>query len=372
MGRRKDYSEIESKMRINLSEKARSIIQDDMELFEVKSPSAFINTIYSNFHVIAKSSINQYLKRKEMEYRKIFSNSKIEKNTIEETIHLLLQEESNSLKRLLSDYKKTEYGQVGKIYYINKSNTAILQKEFADVLSLPAKERGFYISPSQYMKCLIEEYCNLPFYNRELIFKRDVYLKLQQACEFGNIITIATKSRGGLKHFRVKPYCIMSDSLKTRSYLACLSVSDGHMETEPEVSGFALHRIEIPESQEFEHFVFTESEKREITQQLTSNSIQYLREKQSRIVVKLTPRGKDTYQRKITSRPVRNREESTDYVYVFYCSEMQAYNYFFIFGRDAEILEPASLRDKFIYKYSEAHSTYISTRFQTQDRRQQN
>ena len=44
--------------------------------------------------------------------------------------------------------------------------------------------------------------------------------------------------------------------------------------------------------------------------------------------------------------------------YVFYCTQQQAEYYFFKFGKDAEILEPATLRSRFQKLYLEAAGKY--------------
>ena len=50
--------------------------------------------------------------------------------------------------------------------------------------------------------------------------------------------------------------------------------------------------------------------------------------------------------------------ESSGDIYVFRCSLLQAYNYFFPFGKEAEILEPQRLRDRFIKGYNNGATKY--------------
>ena len=74
-----------------------------------------------------------------------------------------------------------------------------------------------------------------------------------------------------------------------------------------------------------------------------------------RVVVKLTERGQKSYKTKLYSRPAKEPESSGD-TYVFYCSPLQAYNYFFPFGKEAKIIEPTSLREKFKNSYKIIYS----------------
>ena len=76
------------------------------------------------------------------------------------------------------------------------------------------------------------------------------------------------------------------------------------------------------------------------------------------IGAKKKEKGTQTFLKKLHSRPVKNEEKSTEYEYVFDCSELQAYNYFFSFGADAEILSPPSLRQKFADSYAAASKLY--------------
>lgn len=67
---------------------------------------------------------------------------------------------------------------------------------------------------------------------------------------------------------------------------------------------------------------------------------------------------KENY-RKIESNGVGGKEpESSGDIYVFRCSLLQAYNYFFPFGKEAEILEPQRLRDRFIKGYNNGATKY--------------
>lgn len=87
-----------------------------------------------------------------------------------------------------------------------------------------------------------------------------------------------------------------------------------------------------------------------------------------KVVVKLTERGQKSYKTKLYSRPAKEPESSGD-TYVFYCSPLQAYNYFFLsakkqrlsnkqaFARDLKIAITTVLIDtgrKYIRTYSDA------------------
>ena len=84
----------------------------------------------------------------------------------------------------------------------------------------------------------------------------------------------------------------------------------------------------------------------------------YLVGKPEHIKVKLTKNGKRAYQARFYSRPEKIESLSTDDVYVFDCTQLQIYNYFFSFGSDAEIISPVELREKFKRTLREALKIY--------------
>lgn len=102
--------------------------------------------------------------------------------------------------------------------------------------------------------------------------------------------------------------------------------------------------------------------KHEITNietQIANYSPAYLIGKPEQIKVKLTKKGKQSYQSRLYSRPEKIESLSTDDVYVFNCTQQQIYNYFFSFGADAEIISPEYLRNRFRNAHEKALEKYL-------------
>jgi len=95
-----------------------------------------------------------------------------------------------------------------------------------------------------------------------------------------------------------------------------------------------------------------------IESQLSTYSPAYLVGKPEQIKVKLTPKGKRSYQSRLYSRPEKIEVLSTDDIYVFDCTPQQVFNYFFSFGADAEIISPEYLRNRFLNTYKQALTKY--------------
>lgn len=104
-------------------------------------------------------------------------------------------------------------------------------------------------------------------------------------------------------------------------------------------------------------FHLTKDDKIAIEKKLDDSSPAYLFGPNERVVVKLTERGQKSYKTKLYSRPVKEPESSGD-IYVFRCSLLQAYNYFFPFGKESESLEPQGLRERFINGYNDGAAKY--------------
>ena len=68
--------------------------------------------------------------------------------------------------------------------------------------------------------------------------------------------------------------------------------------------------------------------------------------------------GKQSYQKRLYSRPKKLESFSTDDIYVFDCTQLQAYNYFFSFGSEVEIISPDELRNKFQEELKKALKQY--------------
>ena len=76
------------------------------------------------------------------------------------------------------------------------------------------------------------------------------------------------------------------------------------------------------------------------------------------ILVRLTEDGVRKYQSQIYLRPSCSRAITGEGDYSFFCTPRQAEYYFFKFGKDAEILSPPGLRERFLSLYADALKTY--------------
>ena len=99
------------------------------------------------------------------------------------------------------------------------------------------------------------------------------------------------------------------------------------------------------------------SERTELAKIISSRGVQFMVGREADIVVKLTDEGLHKYHRQSHLRPVLI-EKKSDNTFLFQCTTAQAEFYFFKFGKDAEILSPSFLRNKFTKMYESALITY--------------
>lgn len=336
------------KIRISLSKKAMLTIEDDMTAFEVPKLTTFINHVISNFWDISESSIDNYLNNKELELKEKLSDSSIDSYSIEQVIQILLKDEK---KRLINKTASYDNGStVNKQYNINNNNYIFLTEE--------CTEDKYYATAAKYLKCLIEEYCQLPFIKRERIYKRSSYNTVENACKNHNVLKVKAFIDGTQKLLYVYPYMIMPDTLATQEYLVCY-VKNENKATGKYITSFSMARLQLQGSALKQTFRLTKDDIIAIEKKLADSSPAYLFGENERVVVKLTERGQKSYKTKLYSRPVKEPESSGDN-YVFYCTPLQAYNYFFPFGKEAKIIEPTSLSERFKNSYNDGADRYRS------------
>lgn len=342
------YINDQQKIRISMSRRASIVMSDDMRAFSVTKQAGFINTIIQNFHDSAKASLSLYLLKKRYEAERLFAASQLNEQSKRIAIEHMLRNEREKTVLELQEYLKEKH--VSKLYHINNANY--------EYLCYDCKEEEFYHEKAgAYIKCLLEEYAALPFIKRERIFKKEVYETVEYACRTNRIMQVRTYVYKERLTFYVYPYKIIPDPLCTQEYLACFTRTAEEASSQKKDASFSMARLEKPVVLKQQAFL-SKDDIAKIEEDLEKLSVAYLLGEPEEIRVRLTDRGKKSYQTRLYSRPDKDETRSTDEVYVFYCSEHQAYNYFFAFGPEAEVLSPPSLRDRMIKNYQSALQQY--------------
>lgn len=337
----------EQKIRIALSDTARITIGEDMNVFGVTKTATFINTVFANYRSEAKSSISLYLNQREMELDRLFSDTGLDSVSKKAAVKKLLSVEEQQIEKQIPEYTSSK-GE-SKLYHINDSNV--------DYLIEDCDEDQYYNRPGLYMRSVIEEYCSLPFIKRERIYKREIFDTIERACSERRILKIEVPYFGKKQLFYVYPYKIMPDPYHTQSYLVCYSRKADESDDNKIVASFTMAKINKL-TMLTKTFHLNKQEVSNIESQLINNSPAYLIGRPEQIRVRLTENGKRSYQSRLYSRPNKIEVLSKDDIYVFNCSHLQALNYFFPFGEDAEILSPETLRERFQNMHEKALKRY--------------
>lgn len=339
----------EQKIRIALSDRAKLIMAEDMDVFNTPKAATFVNTVFGNYKSEAKSSISLYLQQRKIELDRLFTGAKLDASSKKTAIDQILSVEKQEIRDKISEYSATK-GE-SKLYHINDNNVEYLLEE--------CDEEQYYSRPGTYIRSIIEEYCTLPFIKREHIYRKDIYETIERACTENRILKIKANYYGKDQLFYVYPYKIVPDPFHTQSYLVCYSRKAEDEEKDKIVASFSMARISSP-TVLTKTFHLNKQEIANIETQITNYSPAYLIGKPEQIKVKLTKKGKQSYQSRLYSRPEKIESLSSDDIYVFNCTQQQIFNYFFSFGADAEIISPEYLRNRFKNSHEKALKQYTT------------
>lgn len=337
----------EHKVRIALSERARMIMAEDMDVFHIKKPTTFINTVFRNYRGEAKSSINNYLDKKKEDLDRLFTEKHFnDKKIMSTVIDLLIQTQRQQLlDEIMTNYNSSESN--SRIYHIDIENYNYLIKD--------CLENEYYKRPGLYIRSVIEEYCSLPFIERERIYKKEIYDIVTSACKNHTILKIKTEYNGKPQLFYVYPYKIVADPFHTQSYLVCYSRKPEESIKDKILASFSMARLTKPTV--LKEFIPHPKDSKKIENILAKHSAAYLVGKSEQIEIKLTPKGKKSYQSRLYSRP-EIQSITSNGNYIFNCTPQQIFNYFFSFGPEAEIIRPKDLRTRFQNTYKNALTLY--------------
>lgn len=339
----------EQRVRINLSEHACLIMEEDMYQFDVKERSSFMNTVFRNYRMDAPASISIYLQNKRIQLREQLMSVITDSFELERTLSYLLEKEQQALTKRIKMEMCSRHS--GNSYRINNEN-------FAYLTSVECTDADYYNQrPGLYIKCILEEYSTLPFIEREKIYFSDMYNTAFDAIQTNTLLKVRTK---GDKLFHIYPYSMETDSLSSRLYLTGFSKGIAETGSSKTPASFRIPRLKSI-TRLRQNGRLTNEEKTEIKEAIKNKSVQFLLSNEEEIHVRLTKRGIQKYNNQLYLRPAKNKELSSEYVYVFNCTEQQAEYYFFKFGEDAEILKPETLRKRFIDMYQQAWKRYVSS-----------
>ena len=216
-----------------------------------------------------------------------------------------------------------------------------------------------------FLKTLLEDYAERPYLDRERIYFHDMIRTIQSAVKEKRQLKVvlypADHAVG--KTFFMKPFCLDVNRERRYRYLA------GYVQAYSPENGNGAWRMcsfrlaEIESCEQIDRSGALEPKQEEtVARKIREMGIEYLQDRETvKVVVKFTRAGERLYKRILELRPLyesRTEEEQGETTCTFRCPRYQARVYFYRFGGDARILEPADLADEFRTLYREAAERY--------------
>lgn len=229
---------------------------------------------------------------------------------------------------------------------LDKSSTEIMKTVDGETAS---RYEGF---ASRYISALMEKYASLPYVEREKVFFSDYIKKVYAAKEAGELLLISYKGRS----VRVIPYCVRMDEWSSYNYLIGYDADNTD-----KLVNFRIAYISSLNSRKNskEGYYITPEMENNILQKIDECGIQFITGKPIEIKVRLTSYGKSLYDHIVFMRPaIYKMPEPNDNEYTFFCTELQAENYFRRLYYHAEITSPKSLRKIFQKEARKLYTIY--------------
>ena len=200
---------------------------------------------------------------------------------------------------------------------------------------------------TQFIKCMIESYARTSFLEREkLILKKAVIEPIENAIHRNKAIKINFAGTD----IEISPYKIVPSKEGTFQYL--VGTVNG------EWKSYRLSRIKFLKTKGRAILPATDM----VNEILAEFGATFFGEQLIDIKIRFTSKGLLRYNYSVIHRPVHVKVEidakTNDFIYIFHCSEKQALYFFFSFANDVEILEPLSLRQRFIDLYRRGYEQY--------------
>ena len=331
----------DNKQRINLSQFACNIINDDMIAFGNNQITNFINVIIANFKHESEASISFVLEK--------------EKQKLEDSLVGYNNSQKELIIKSLLTLRKKDLIQKFSSFEKSKSYIVRLWNETVDYLTdaySECKEDKYYDGKvGKYLKAIIEDYATRSFQERERIYYYDRIKLINKAISEKRGLSI--KLLNG-NHFYIYPYKIASDPMSMYNYLVGYSLNDDEAKkqaTSMRISKIADIKLKGTGKR------LTKDDVKSLEETIRKKGVQFLTGSETLVVVQLTEKGKQRFVAQLHLRPerieIRNGNE-----YVFRCTPAQAEYYFLKFGKDAYIKEPEHLRNRMLKIYEKAYSRY--------------
>ena len=310
------------KYKIYLSEDTRSRLINDAELFEFTKKDETVN-LNAFLKILIVNYFDQYRHDSEALLNNIMSD-------LTEMTSISDADAAHLADKIVSTYIKNDRISNSK----NIAVTLTVSGSSYDIIRIIENNMLRDTSLSQYLKDMFNSYLSIPRSQRESIIFKDTYEDIEKALKESRVLTFTTTSSEDDKSFAVKPYFIAPSKEEQCNYLLCC---DARTRT-PHTFRISRIRSAFVTSDKFE----IDSELQKELQEKAIRSPQSVSKTVS-AVIKLNKYGVRKFKVVTKNRPLVSKIEGD--LYYFDWPELQLEEYFKRFGRDAIVIEPASLKE---------------------------
>lgn len=342
-------SSCETKQHIGFSQYAYNILKEDYALFnpdgKPDSWNTFLNKIiehYQDLHLYPADISSQF-----NAINRDYCHS------LQSVSNLTPKQEKNIKTHFKNAFVNT-YKTTLKSSYPNKlSKTFNLSPIITERLSNMegSIEAIIFSRPGKYLSAIFETYAREPFLDREKVILKEQFEKLTKAIKQSKCIRLIHTNKNTYKFI---PYALQPDKMGNYWYLAGVVLSpDGTRY----YSSFRLSRILQIRMLDSDVETLTSEESSELGDLILEKGIQFLVGHTTKAIIQFTAEGLRKYANVLHRRPQISREISPN-TFEFTSTLEQLEYYFFSFGKDAKVLEPAELRETIAQKHREAACLY--------------
>ena len=344
----------ETKQHLNLSERARTVLDTDRMnwMQEKEIPfSAMITQIVRNYYEESTASISLRC----VEYAEQLCAA-LETKEISPVVEKLVKVREGELLDRVAEYLARK-GPVQKINVCKGLDEVLSRVEDSDIA------RFFGGKRCKYLKAVLEEYATLSVGKREEIYFKDKLLEIERAIERKRQVRVQMVKSN--TEYYVKPYKVIKDDYAGYNYLIGYAqrIEKNEPDGNEQVLGLRVCRLACVNCYSSRSGVITQAERETLEEEIKKRTPQFMPRAAEEILVRLTPTGEENLKKQLLLRPQKYERVQTlctpEYAYYRVdCTELQAQIYFSKFFEDAVILSPEGLGQRMRQRYEAAAQAY--------------
>lgn len=333
----------EQRVTLNLSTLARSVVEQDMLEFHSKSRSDFVCRVFEHFYQVAEASIGRTLKVERNRLEAVLAAKRLGADSCRNMVDAIIE---NRREQLCAAHIRA-HAKGGAAENIRLQNDTM-----DSIKACQSYEERYYPWISGYVRAVIEEYCRLPYVERERIYFKKYFDAVTWAIQEKRLLEVTVQDK---RRFLVLPCFLKTDSLDSANYLAGFSRIPGEASEAGQAASFRIASLVRVRPLDVPAHGFVAA-RATLEKLIEKRGIQFLLGQETQVRIRLTPNGQFRLSRMTALRPRCIGQEGD--VYTFECTQLQAEYYFTAMGADCEVLEPLSLRQRFAELYDRAAKLY--------------